>query len=1573
MACEYLLVSVDGEIILSINDYDTNNFNLDTYLSSVNPSDLGEIKTELLKAENKNIADSVDISRLNQLISTNDYDIEGVLDVAELVKNADSANQEMVQGIQEKINYLSQNHNKPLKVLVVKTDNLQHGSSNIEGLKIENSNSLTIIVQDSGNVSDFLMNINHELNHHIYDDALTNNYSDLSSSMLSIYDAVKPFSPKSPKTETERKIKKIFDKLPVYQKRGIQAHEFFNWMFGDQDMFNFINRVIPDKHRDKLNTIIETLDISPMGRKRTVQQELVSRFEYWLKDNQEIFNESRVNKSTAIDKILGMTNQRANKISKNFESFLSKKVNEFASASEDGSIDESTDEDSLVQEDDYDDLEYVDDVPLSITDNVLDKNVSIIDKYNLKYNKKEDYKERNKRWYDALEDVKTKMEKDGTMSIQYEEAKPVTDKTQIYKLDTGSIIQVPYFLSRSLKNWQEILSPEQLIKLIPNYESLAKGEYHDGTKRKTDKEIWVEISYPKMFKFLTDLGTSAVNSNAELKKLFDTVTSTKNGRGKNPKPMHQRVMNKMIAYIKRDDGMVKVAAPKLLKSKPDANGNVKEYKTIAYYDINDIVGTRKLIGIAKKTPKIPAKFLEPLKQYQRELGKTVEYVKPENGEFDWNPSDVDYINPVLFKGISKNNKAYEFTSEVTQSGNLRIKGFFGKLNKIAKQMETGTFVRFSLGFDDAKKAHEMVYGRILGNGASGAVVVYQNGRSAKKVVVSHSMMTEIFFPVDSNSEVQAILNDANVVNAVDKDTFGAYMAALYSTDNKNTLINNVAQTEQYLKKKNPGITPEDLKKIKYYSIKKAKPGSVVRYTQRMDNGKIVNALGTFFAIDDEFTYVIPKYGNELLKIPHENQAGEFNKDLNVITDSVFVKSISKQGREYYKNPYAIDTVFIDQTTENHYVEHLEKIRDLLKSSTYLSKQEPGYVPKTIDDVKREFPGISTQEAMIRLNQLNKKTSTTYNDIVDVIQFNDFKVEQRNNRKYIMDQDKTQLLDEHDQYKIFSKLRLGDMILYFNEYDEKDDSNNKTGNKMVYERWQIITGFDEDSGLPIISYRTGSGRIKSQVVKLDYVKSVGLQLQTVTGDDNFIIEGRPEIVKRREENRKKFVNSKEITFTQKEADELIEKKNRPLKSDSRLRYEKVALPYVKGKKGYYFTLKNVKGIAVPPGVEQQYKIIKKFKDENGTWNNSTIAERKFMLEMYAISHANSYNFDTYAKGVRNGSILRISKEYPNKGRKYYDLYVEGSTKNEIRGQVMWSSDAEGEDFKSFPMSLTRNDIVPTFIHSAYNVNYKIFTTDKQVLKPGTSISQVISKLPENQVKKSESDIFGVKKTQDSLKEIKSAVTNLVAQYNADVEFLDENSIKDLGKKLELDLSKARGLVFDNKIYINGDTASVAEAFHELGHIIMPGLKSLNPQAWEVIKDKVKTHPVYESIVNQYGHKLSENDLAEEAFVTIFGEYYREKYLKIDSKTWFDETPEFNEITHNTNDVIGNIFDLDTINDVDTTKLMNMSLLQVMNQFGERVVSGGMKVYFDEGIIINNNTLMQSIYSRLIDKGSITKNC
>lgn len=1566
MACSYIIKNLGGETILTIPNFDASNpqLSFEEYFNSLTDFNQKSLMNDI---NNTKASDVLKLDKIEELINDG-YNVTN----NPIIDSSSKFNEE----ISSKLNFIQQMGKGTVVLVMSPAEKMTYENRSKEGVVFRNETQNVIMIPKT-NELEMLEILNHELSHIVYDEAVTQNLNNLGNDLLTLYDGLK----NTQGIKNHPKFSRIFNRLATYPRGPQSTHEFYSWLFGDTELYNYVKSL----NNGLVDKILDIIPIDPKGKSKSIKvnpeswgsiENAPSGDGFFISDTAyfDIFGVKPKTEESffySIESLLSDAKsylpQEQNELFKKYLESLTTPDIEPSPISDDsnqvGDVNSFANAKKMV-------LEFIDfskQEDLQYTKPKYDKNGKIV--------KSDEWKKRINAIYDTLTNHITSIKKADMFNISYESFTPLDkgEPFQLFNLPMGSMIAVPFFINRSVDKWRAMLGNDA--------EAL-------GVSKDLKSDEWVEISFPKLHDHFE--GKTIQNSD------LATIMSYVNGKGKNGKegdePMWARSQYVPFAYMgKQDSGDPYAAVP--IKVTYGENKELS-FTKLKRYDPTDILGYRKYKGNYTRA-KVSDYNVDDLNNFLAEMGSITVYEKHDDGSaFNWDGDGIEYVNNIQFTNKKTGDN---FIKSVIKNGKIKVTGSMASKNNpsqlasLAKKAPLGTFIKFPNRFIEASRKYEMVYGEVVLNGAAAFDVIYTNPETGniELKTVPHSRVTELFYNETDVSDIplaeKALEKENNTPETSNENPevspFKQFMADLYSPDNKNSFILGMGYTAQQLRIKNVDengnstISEEDIKELKANMLRKAKPNSVVKYV-KLEGGILKSYVGKIFDVDDNFVYVKSRYENELLKIPIINDPGVYNKNTKLQTP------IFSGGK--YDIKAAIDTVFVDMSSERAYVDHLKNVKKTIKEN-FVGKTEINLTERKKSTSVKEFieQGNSPQKALKLYKQQEQESLKSMDEYVDIHYFQDISYDVKDGKKML--QSKNATLSEYEMRREISKLRKGDLILYFDVYGQ--DKN------QVFERWEIITDFDEKTGLPITAHEQSNGRINPRVIKVSNVKAIGVQINPYTSEDGIIsIEGRPEVVKIREERKKNFIDQKAILYNKAKAEELVNAANAKFKEGAKVKYEMVPANYITDSNGKSYFSTTSKGVStkIPNGVEQMYKIVKSYyttKDGETKWRRSNWAEAEYMITMNEISNADTYDFDTVKSGVHNGSIIRIRKDYmtaDGKRSAKYDMFVEGVYENEIRGKVLWAdvnSETDEVIIPYFNMSIYRSGRVPTFIEGIYNGKYKSFKGNSKPELRGVSITLFENKKYNTPAKQNTSteqstpfskELENISKSKDDLGTIKSAVDKLNALYDVDAELLNNDDMINLGDSLGIDTSNARGLVYNNKVYINGERASVAEAFHEMGHMILPGLKSLNPEIWEVVAQKVKNHPAY-SIVSENYNTLSEEDLVEETFLTIFGEYYRGLYLSDQDINWFKDNPEFDELTDGTQEVIESLFDVTANQDITKNDLLNMSLNQFMKVFGDAMIKGDLNPYFSRGLIVSNNTMMLKLYEKLIDDGIITKNC
>lgn len=1201
-------------------------------------------------------------------------------------------------------------------------------------------------------------------------------------------------------------------------------------------------------------------------------------------------------------------------------------------------------------------LKYSEDMPFALSYEEVLTDFSFAESNTLKellhYKKDrslEDLKKNNEEIHEHLmKDYNDRLAK-GTLSMEYEPSRNTEgDGILLHGAVTGDIVQIPIMESKKWSTWKEYLNPEQMNML-----------FGDKTY---DPNEYVNVSMRKIHELFNDYQGEKSD---KLNKLLKYI-KTKKDSGPGSKALWEYVKNYPLVYTVNNNNNPQVRVPYTLKSKSG-----KVYKTLMDFSFSDVIGIRKFKGNfdvdveANLKSNKYANDKAALDTYLKELNNPVEYTEG----FNFQDDDYEFIKSVIHTRRADGGK---FQTSVVQGKNIQgIKGGIGSMGKILSTIGNGAFIKFANKWDTKEKKWKMQHGRIIASGASAVVVLYKDGQGFKTETIPHYKVTEVFIPSNTNQDFFDELNEsdliqfnkdsANQVKSERSAKFKELMTDLYKNRGKNvTMYNFEFMSNQAVSN---GKDMNNVYETRERVINKVNTGSVVKYCKLNPDGSVTDHVGTFMFTDGGFSYVEDGFGNAI-KILNKNSVGKYDTISKKRSFDKF-KDDNNNSNQYNQNIYALDVVFSDMTRETDYVNYLKGLKLIIKSS-YDTETSPDETVEQSLEKQLNDGSISYQEHMKLFEMAGQDNLKSIDEAVDIVEFASFKTAKQGTST-ILAGDIEELMDDTEKRKQVAKLREGDLVHYYAKYD---------GNK-IFRNWAIVTDFDYETGLPVIAYER-EGRVRKETIKVENIKAVGYQINPINSG-NLQVKGRPEILKKREELKKQYVDSKSGIMSFEEAKQALEKN---LKGWKDVSVSKGGRSYEKGKVKFeiyplaketdsngnsFYTKKLEASVAEvnANGDAQRWGVRKHYLNSSGEWDKGWSLS-KYQLEMNEVFNAYEYDFEDIKAAAKYGTILHIEKNYKKEdgtiNKKPYQMMVEKTTSTAILGRVLYTS--KDGNVESFPMNVYKTGKVDTKIWSVYNADSrKLSGKNRNPENKGKSITQI---------KKSEF-VKGFSKSKDRRQEISSAVSKLANLYDVSIDVLSNSDMLKMGAAKGLDLMNARGIVLDGKIYINADKASVAEAFHEMGHLIVPGLKAMNPKAWEVISQKVAEHPLYSVVAENYPN-LSETDLVEEAFMSIFGEYYRDLYLNGSSEQWLENNKEsFNDLSSNTGEVISNLFDINEVKDIPVDKLLNMSLNEVMAQFGNTMLSGNLNVYFKESQVLSANNQMQNLYQHLLDSGHLKPYC
>jgi hypothetical protein len=254
--------------------------------------------------------------------------------------------------------------------------------------------------------------------------------------------------------------------------------------------------------------------------------------------------------------------------------------------------------------------------------------------------------------------------------------------------------------------------------------------------------------------------------------------------------------------------------------------------------------------------------------------------------------------------------------------------------------------------------------------------------------------------------------------------------------------------------------------------------------------------------------------------------------------------------------------------------------------------------------------------------------------------------------------------------------------------------------------------------------------------------------------------------------------------------------------------------------------------------------------------------------------------------------------------------------------------------------------PILLSNGKAVNEKLITDDKGAYKKATdglwTQSAIVGGLKDTKVKFQKEDASFtntggkvVSSMRVSAPVMQKAFQTLFGNTGIDAELLPASVIRaEYGSRY----AEASGFVFNGKVIINSDKATLDTPLHEFaGHIYMAHLKSVDPQAFAMIIEKSLNHPIADQIRAKYPENSLE-ELGEEIFSTLMGLENQNKLSEQSLTIWQKIRKIANEASNiwdffrsAFNEVFGN-------SSVEYTLDPNDSLLSIIDKIGDEVIFG-----------------------------------
>jgi len=524
---------------------------------------------------------------------------------------------------------------------------------------------------------------------------------------------------------------------------------------------------------------------------------------------------------------------------------------------------------------------------------------------------------------------------------------------------------------------------------------------------------------------------------------------------------------------------------------------------------------------------------------------------------------------------------------------------------------------------------------------------------------------------------------------------------------------------------------------------------------------------------------------------------------------------------------------------------------------------------------------------------------------------------------------------------------------------------------------VVLDFDEVTGRPVVGHQIKSNKPKVTMLpggKISHsMPSAWYKIETVpvekilgighnlVDNEELGLRANKEITRKIDNAREDFIKSKSYqTFETLAAAEALKKSKNLLNYEVATQYvypdEKISFtPPDKGVKSTKrYVLKhtktnNLRSDYNPYNYLSKDAIAKSDTDE--LWNDLQVGD--MMTRQYSTDNGNRYYEGIVV--VKNTNSIVLEKSFLNRAdqkitRSTVEIYKKKGQKTGLdsitnigfsfKGRA--KNGAKSLVDKHTTMAVKGNSVATTQVDNEAPFSKDFTSTDKKsFVKSAKASKQLLTGLASKL-----EGMYGIKMNLLSTEEI-------AEQFD-----LDPNAT--------LLYSEQRAFVYGNQVFLNTDKASLAEPIHELGHIIMQGLKSSNNSLYQTIISKFAAHPQFDNIAKHYPN-LDQNRQAEEVFVTTLGEMFNGRIGNELTKKWESDNRSFlGDVYNSIKNFLAELFGINNRSffELGNYEIMNMSFEEIQNHFGKSMLTGE----FIPAVEVNNikqETLEDGTYLRAAD--------
>lgn len=201
------------------------------------------------------------------------------------------------------------------------------------------------------------------------------------------------------------------------------------------------------------------------------------------------------------------------------------------------------------------------------------------------------------------------------------------------------------------------------------------------------------------------------------------------------------------------------------------------------------------------------------------------------------------------------------------------------------------------------------------------------------------------------------------------------------------------------------------------------------------------------------------------------------------------------------------------------------------------------------------------------------------------------------------------------------------------------------------------------------------------------------------------------------------------------------------------------------------------------------------------------------------------------------------------------------------------------------------------------------------------------------------------TEDNLNDVRAPIlqtmtslaTVMKNSYNLDVVIESADNLQTELKKLKklntnviAEMVQHKAFIYDGKIYVNSNKATVNDLMHEYMHLVLGVLKNINPDGYQKLMERtmeLAKKETFESYQKRY-EGLSMYDIAEEYFCNSISYYLTNNYVNMENGEKLFNSPELKEVTQI-------LFSTEIANEEDLKTLYSGNMARVFSTFNKQM--------------------------------------